>query len=65
MVEVNVRDNSDKEFEKAFRRWKKICKDEGFCQELRERQYYKKPSDRKREKERKRIYNAQKENNNV
>jgi len=59
MIEVIPKDNTKESFEKAFSIFKKICDKGGFLQELRDRKYYKKPSEKRREKRGKRKYNAQ------
>lgn len=59
MIEVILRNNSDDEFRRAFSKWKKLCDNDGFCQELRKRRFYKKPSEKRREEENKRKYNLQ------
>ena len=48
MVEVTI--GSKEDFEKAFRQFKMQCKREGVVREFRERQYYTKPSQRRRKK---------------
>jgi ribosomal protein S21 len=52
MIEVKVTDPHN--FEKAMRIFKKACQKDGFMMELKERQYYSKPSERKRIKGKKR-----------
>lgn len=48
MAEVTISKKED--FEKAFNRFKMRCKKEGIVRECRERQFYTKPSERKRKK---------------
>ena len=49
MIEVKVKIPDDEvEFDKAVKKFKKICNNLGFLQELRERRYFEKPSDKKR-----------------
>jgi len=50
MIEVHLKDDSKEEFEKAMRIFKKKCNNDGFMRELRDRRYFRKPSDVKREK---------------
>ena len=45
-----VRVSENESFEKALRRFKKICNKEGLMKKLKETKYYEKPSDRKRRK---------------
>ena len=52
MIEVKVTDPHN--FEKAMRIFKKACQKDGFLMELKERQYYCKPSEKKRHKGKKR-----------
>ncbi|MCD6584078.1 MAG: 30S ribosomal protein S21 [Candidatus Omnitrophica bacterium] len=46
MAEVRIDKKED--FEKALKRFKMQCKKEGILKEYRERQYYTKPSQRRR-----------------
>ena len=46
MAEVKI--DSAENFEKALRRFKMQCKKEGIIKNFRERQYYTKPSERRR-----------------
>ena len=48
MAEVRIETSRD--FEKALRAFKMQCKKEGIVKKFRERQYYIKPSQRRREK---------------
>lgn len=49
MIEIKIKNSKDeKEFDKIVRLLKKIMSKEGILQELRERRYYEKPSDKKR-----------------
>ncbi len=57
MLEVKIIDNNPSSFEKAMKLFKKICQKDGFMIELRERQYYKKPSVKKREAKREKSRN--------
>lgn len=50
MLEVKIKDESTASFEKGMRIFKKICQKDGFMMELRERKFYKKPSEKKRDK---------------
>jgi len=49
MIEVKVKDDSMEAIDNALKIFKKICQKDGFLMELRERRYYKKPSEKKRE----------------
>lgn len=49
VVEVTVRGTTQKDFDKALRKFKKLCQDDGFLLEVRERRFFKKPSQKKRE----------------
>ena len=51
MAEVKIERKED--FEKALRKFKMQCKREGIIKKFRERQYYTKPSQRRREKTKK------------
>jgi len=51
MAEVTIESAHD--FERALRKFKMQCKKEGIVKNFRERQYYIKPSERKREKQKK------------
>ena len=51
MAEVNIERKED--FEKAMRKFKEQCKREGIVKKFRERQYYTKPSQRRRERRKK------------
>ena len=51
MAEVRIEGNHD--FEKALRKFKTQCKREGIIRKIKERQYYTKPSQRRREKRKK------------
>lgn len=49
MIELKIKNpGNDFEFDKAVRLLKKIMIKEGIIQELKERRYYEKPSDKKR-----------------
>lgn len=49
MIEIKIKNpGNEVEFDKAVRLLKKIMAKEGILQELRERRYYEKPSDKKR-----------------
>ena len=50
MIEVKIHDDSQGSFEKAMKRFKKLCQDDGFMMELRDRRYFIKPSVKKRQK---------------
>lgn len=51
MIEINVRNPQKKEsFEKALRKFTRVCNKDGFLRELRDRRYFKSPSQKKREK---------------
>jgi ribosomal protein S21 len=54
MIEIKVRDNTDAEFDKAVKMFKKTVNNEGFLKEVQEKRYYIKPSDAKRKKLRER-----------
>ena len=49
MVAVKVKDGES--FEKALRRFKKICEKEGILSEIRKREHYEKPGVKKRKKQ--------------
>ena len=49
MIEVKVKDGSDDAFKNALKIFKKVCTKEGILREAKERRYYKKPSEKKRE----------------
>ena len=53
MAEVNIERNED--FEKALRKFKMQCKREGIIKKFKERQYYTKPSQKRREKTKKKL----------
>ena len=59
-MKIEVRNNN---VEKALRLMKKKMKTSGVFQELKERQYYKKPSEVKREKAKERMVNLKKAQN--
>jgi small subunit ribosomal protein S21 len=46
MIEVKIQDQHN--FERAMRIFKKACQKDGFMMELKDRQYYSKPSEKKR-----------------
>ncbi len=52
MAEVKIETRDD--FERALRRFRSQCKKEGIVKKFRERQYYTKPSQKRREKRKKR-----------
>lgn len=52
MAEVRI--DSREDFEKALRGFKAQCKKEGIVKRFRERQYFTKPSQKRREKRKKR-----------
>jgi|TARA_B100001094_G_C17470750_1_gene457201 small subunit ribosomal protein S21 len=56
-LKIEVRNNN---VEKALRLMKKKMKTSGVFQELKDRQYYKKPSEVKREKAKERMVNLKK-----
>lgn len=61
MAIVEVSENES--FEKAFKRFKRIVEKEGILTEVKRRQFYEKPSEKKKRKERqsrKRIVKAMK-----
>ena len=49
MININVKNDSFEEFDKACKKFKKICTKDGFLKEVRERRYFKKPSQIKHE----------------
>ena len=58
----------DESFEKAFKRFKRIVEKEGLLTEVRRRQFYEKPSEKKKRRERqtrKRIVKAMKKRNAI
>ena len=50
MIQVKINDDSQGSFEKAMKRFKKLCQDDGFMMELRDRKYFIKKSVKKRQK---------------
>lgn len=50
MIEVKINDDSQGAFEKAMKRFKKLCQEDGFMMELRDRRHFIKPSVKKRQK---------------
>ena len=49
MIEIIVKKPGDEsDFDKSVKLFKKICNNAGFLQEIRERRYFEKPSDKKR-----------------
>ncbi len=50
MIEVKINDDSQGTFEKAMKRFKKLCQEDSFMLELRERRYFIKKSVKKRQK---------------
>ena len=50
MLEVKINDDSQGAFEKAMKRFKKLCQDDGFMMELRDRKHFIKPSVKRRQK---------------
>jgi small subunit ribosomal protein S21 len=52
MAEVRI--DSNENFEKSLRKFNAQCKREGIVRECRERQYYTKPSQKRRERRKKR-----------
>ncbi len=62
MIQVKITDNNPSSFEKAMKIFKKLCQNDGFMLELRDRKFYKKPSVKKREKKQEAI-RKQKRNN--
>jgi len=53
-IMAEVRIDKKEDFEKALRKFNIQCKREGIIKEYRERQYYTKPSERKRNLKKKR-----------
>lgn len=53
MAEVKIDSNED--FERALKKFNAQCKREGIIKNFRERQYYTKPSEKRREKRKKRL----------
>jgi small subunit ribosomal protein S21 len=51
MAEVRIENRED--FEKALRKFNLLCKKEGIVRQFRERQYYTKPSQKRRERRKK------------
>ncbi|MCX5777570.1 MAG: 30S ribosomal protein S21 [Candidatus Firestonebacteria bacterium] len=49
MVEVIVK--SDESFESALKRFKRKCQTEGILTEIRKREFYEKPSEKRKKKE--------------
>ena len=50
MIEVKITDDNPGTFEKAIKRFKKLCQEDGFMMELRDRKQFTKPSVKKRQK---------------
>ena len=50
MIKIIVKDESTIAFENALKAFKKACQKDGFMMELKERRFYSKPSDKRREK---------------
>ncbi|MHA2013348.1 MAG: 30S ribosomal protein S21 [Candidatus Helarchaeota archaeon] len=50
MIIINVKNNSDDAFKKALAKFKNLCKNDGFIYELKQRRYFRKPSEIAREK---------------
>ena len=50
MIEIKINDDSQGAFEKAMKRFKKVCQEDGFMLELRDRKHFIKPSVKKRQK---------------
>lgn len=49
MIEVKIQNSEDlNEFDRAVKLFKKLCNNDGFIEEIKERRYYTKPSDKKR-----------------
>ena len=49
MIEITIKDSSNlSEFDRAVKRFKKLCNNDGFLQETKERRYFEKPSDKRR-----------------
>jgi small subunit ribosomal protein S21 len=59
-VEVDVRDNN---VEQAYRILMKMMEEEGILDQVFEKRYYQKPSDRKRAKKKKAAYESRKTKN--
>ena len=49
MVEVTIK--SDESFESALKRFKRKCQTEGILTEIRKREFYEKPSERRKKKQ--------------
>ena len=47
---INIKVKPGEDFNKAFRRFKRAVENEGLMRELKKRQHYLKPSERKKEK---------------
>jgi len=58
---VVVRGNSPQDFMKALRKFKRKVNEAGIVQEFRDRQYYEKPSDKKRKAKKAAIRRQQRE----
>ncbi|MGD2071881.1 MAG: 30S ribosomal protein S21 [Candidatus Thorarchaeota archaeon] len=49
MIEITVKSpHTTENFEKAFAQFKRAVKKDGFIREIRDRRYYKKPSEKRR-----------------
>jgi len=48
-----IKVNDNESFEKAIRRFKKLCNKEGLMKKLKEMKYYEKPSDKRRRRQQK------------
>jgi len=58
---VKVKNDSPYEFTKAMRKFKRKVADSGVLQELREREYYQKPSEKRREAKKRGIARVKRE----
>lgn len=50
MIEIIIKNNSKEALESGLKTLKKLCNKDGILKEARDRQYYQKPSDKKRAK---------------
>lgn len=52
---IRIKARGGETAEQMLRRFKKLCEKEGLTKDLKKRQYYEKPSERRRREDRKRV----------
>ena len=52
---IRIKSRSGESTEQMMRRFKKLCEKEGLTKDIRRKEFYEKPSERRRRKERKSI----------